>query len=266
MNNKYVNKIDIGKPFKLYLNVQVKRAPVRLFIRVCNPNLANTCFYTRKQDFSKPSKFNYEISVPDYLPPAYLEIYTDKPNAKLSDYISFEYKIEEQKSTINNIPDNFKEDVKFIRQFSLQAGFLEPNTEHSKGRVRIKYLPFIKNPDGSMHTTPARIHKTEDFIEVSKYHFDRMPSPRRNAILFHELAHNFISSNPDSEEEADDHSADLFIASNFPPSEFIYGFSTIFRQGNPKKFAYMMQQPSYRRLHEMQVNRLKRMINKMSKK
>lgn len=265
MENKLRYSLNVNSPFKVFLDLQVKKAPVRVFIRIFNPNLPNTFAYSRKQDFEVPTSFNYKIGVPDFIPPLVLEVYTDKLEPA-SDYVVPKFRVQETGSTIKEIPMKHREAIKFLREFSLKAGFLEPNKTYSNGNIQINYLPYITYENGQMHTTPARIHKTENFIEVSKFHFDRMPTPRRNAILFHELAHNFISRNPNSEEEADDHSADLYSLSGFPPSEFIYGFSTIFRQHNPKEFANMMKDPNYQKLHSMQVNRLRRMINKMSNK
>lgn len=265
MQTKLRYNINAEKPFTMLLNLMIKKAPVKVFIRLFSPEYPNTFYYSRKQDFLAASKAIYKVNVPDFIKGSklILEIFTDKAE-NINSILSVDIKITPFTKKCN-VDNRIKSSVDFLRDFSLKSGFTAPNTIHKKGAIEIRYLPYITYPDGSVHSTPARIHKTADFIEVSKLHFDKMPVPRRNAILFHELAHNYISANPESEEEADDHSADIYLECGFPPSEFIYGFSTIFNQHPPRKFAQMMQNQNYRMLHEYQVKRLQRMLNKMER-
>jgi hypothetical protein len=265
MQNKLRYNLNAEKAFTMLLNLTIKKAPVRVFIRLFSPEYPNTFYYSRKQDFSAPSKSIYRVNVPDFIKGSklILEVFTDRQE-NINSLLSVDINM----TALNkkcNIDPKIKPSVDFMRDFSMKSGFLKPNTVHGNGIIEIRLLPYITYPDGRIHSTPARIHKTADFIEVSKLHFDKMPVPRRNAILFHELAHNYISADPESEEEADDHSADIYLECGFPPSEFIYGFSTIFNQHPPKKFAQIMQNPNNRALHEYQVRRLQRMLNKMEK-
>ena len=92
MENKLRYSLNVNSPFKVFLNLEIKKAPVRVFIRIFNPNLPNTFAYSRKQDFEVPTSFNYKIGVPDFMPPLVLEVYTDKLESA-SNYLTAKFTI-----------------------------------------------------------------------------------------------------------------------------------------------------------------------------
>jgi hypothetical protein len=118
--------------------------------------------------------------------------------------------------------------ITFIEKFSRYAGILRPGIFHADN------VPFIielrRNiymEDGSVHPTPARIAVDRPVIQVSQAKFNEMSIPERVIILLHEVAHNFINRDPDSELEADDSGLDIYKNLGYPKIEAINAFANI---------------------------------------
>jgi hypothetical protein len=127
-----------------------------------------------------------------------------------------------------SVPQDKPEWVQFLERFSRYCGMLWP------GRFQADNVPFeidyrrhIITDSGHEHTTPARISVDEPVIQVSKNKFDAMSIPQRMVILLHEVSHNFINNNPDSEMESDDNGLLIYKDLGYPKIEAINAFSEI---------------------------------------
>jgi len=248
------------KPKVIYLEVKILKVPYTLEVAVYDHKRPNTSFYARKEDFSKPTKTFYEINLPLVNDEISLALFSRDAKQNIDEYVKIirlELKeMDYQRPKFDPETENF---VKFIQDFAMQAGYLPANYKFKlddDGKYEIHYLPYIPTDDGGIHVTPARIHVSENFIEVSKLHFERKPVPRRIAILLHEMAHNFINVDQDDEEEADANAAKIYLALGFPKSEFLYAFSKAFKTYSDEQFEKLMSNPSWYRNYETNVRRL----------
>jgi hypothetical protein len=121
--------------------------------------------------------------------------------------------------------------VKFWMNFSEKAGYLPRGKRYSDAKKQfiVEYLDYIPADDGvTKLPTPARIHKTNNIIQVGYDMFSEMTVFGRDMIGFHEYAHNFINTHKDSEMEADTNACKLYGALNFPIADGIYAWSQMF--------------------------------------
>lgn len=93
------------------------------------------------------------------------------------------------------------------------------------GKFVIKLMSDLKNEYGESIGTPARIHKTQDFIEINSKHFKNETVPGKVAIGLHEYSHNFLNYNMDSEEEADYNGVRMYLSQGFPVMELIESYT-----------------------------------------
>ena len=102
-------------------------------------------------------------------------------------------------------------------------------------------------------STPARIHSSEDYIQVSKVDFLTMTIPRRIVILLHEYAHNFMNNDKENESEADLHALSIYLSMGFPFMESIYAFTKIFHdnQQSVERLQWMQQ---FLEQHELYID------------
>ena len=252
------------KPTKIFLSVEIIKVPFTLEIAVYDHKRPNTAFYSRKEDFTKPETTYYEINLPMVNDEISLAIFSRDENININDYVvikrlevkDFDYK----RPKLNDVEKGF---VKLVEDFSAQAGYLPANHKFKSedGKFEIRYLPFIPTDGGGVHVTPARIHTTENFIEVSKMHFERKPVPRRIAILLHEMAHNFVNKDQNDETEADLNAAKIYLSLGYPKSEFLYAFSKTFKTYTDEQFDKLVSNPSWYSNYKVNVDRLGKTYN-----
>ena len=135
--------------------------------------------------------------------------------------------IELAEQPINEIPlfvDSLTRDfIKFAEEFSLKAGYLPiRNYSDPKGQFLIEYMDKIPV------STPARIHKTQDFIQADAELIKKATVPNRLLFLTHEFSHNFLNHDQDDETEADYYGLKLYLARGYPVIEAVYSFTSIF--------------------------------------
>lgn len=116
----------------------------------------------------------------------------------------------------------------FIEKFSRYAGVLRPGIFKADGAIfRIDFRRDIYRDNGSVHTTPARIHVKDPIIQVSQAKFNEMSIPERIIILTHEFAHNFLNYDQDDEVESDQNGLSIYKELGYPKIEAINAFADI---------------------------------------
>jgi hypothetical protein len=256
------------KPKVILLSIQVLKVPFTLEIAVYDQKRPNTSFYVRKEDFTEKEIADYEINLPLTNDEMTLGIFTRDSNLDINKYIKINrLEIKDLHLTPLNLPEEQQSFIKFLKQFSLQAGYLPSNYKFKSddGKYEIRYLPHIESENGGVHVTPARIHTRENYIEVSKLHFERKPVARRLAILLHEMSHNYVNQDPNSEEEADLNAARLYLAMGFPKSEFMYAFSKTFKTYSDEQFDKLVSNPDWFRNYKINVDRLAKTYDFLNK-
>jgi hypothetical protein len=120
--------------------------------------------------------------------------------------------------------------VSFAQKFSFNVGDLEPNTYASDDdRYFIRLSSVIKNRQGQVLTTPARIGAKSGVIEVSKSAFDKMTVPMRFAILCHEFSHFYLNDKMTDEMEADLNGLLIYLGLGYPRIEAYQAFLETFK-------------------------------------
>lgn len=252
------------KPKVVFLSISILKVPFRLEISIYDHKRANTIFYARKEDFTKTEVADYEINLPMTNDEVTILIFTRDERINIDDYIKINrFEIKDLKLKKLNLSPEQISLVNFLKQFSLQAGYLPSNYRFKSddGEYEIRYLPYIPNDNGGVHVTPARIHTTENFIEASQLHFKKKPVPRRLAILLHEMSHNYVNENPNSEVEADLNAARIYLAMGFPKSEFLYAFSKTFKTYSDDQFDKLVKNPAWFNNYKINVDRLGKTYN-----
>lgn len=247
------------KPKKIFLEFEILKAPFTLEVAIYDHKRPNTAFFARKEDFTKTEKNYYEINLPKVNDEISLAIFSRDEKININDYVKItrlEIKdMDYQRPKFDAMTESF---IKLIEDFSMQAGYLPSNYKFisDDGNFEIRYLPYIPTDNGGIHVTPARIHVSENFVEVSKMHFERKPVPRRVAILLHEMAHNFVNVDQDDEVEADLNAAKIYLALGYPKSEFLYAFSKTFKTYSDEQFEKLISNASWYSNYKTNVNRL----------
>lgn len=254
------------RPKVIYFEFKVKKAPIKIDICVFDHEKENTSFYWKEENFETPEELvRYEIRLPITSRELSFMVYLQDRSLDIWEYIELKrIEIKDYK-----LPSRSRFDAKLqsflelIYQFSLEAGWQDVGYSYKSNdrQFEIKYFPFIPNGKGGVHPTPARIETVHGWIEASKLHFEKMTVPRRIAILLHEFAHNYLNADPDSEEEADRHAAEIFQKLGFPRSEFIYAFSKIFKNYTDAQFQKLKEDPQWRKYYETNLKRLNKVYS-----
>jgi hypothetical protein len=114
--------------------------------------------------------------------------------------------------------------IDFVKEFCTNYWKYKSQTVYYSRNKNFK----VKNLHSIGVDTPARIHKKQHFIEVSRDYFNKMTIPMRVFVLLHEYAHIYMNKNPVSEYEADINGAKLYLKLNYPIIELLYSFTKIF--------------------------------------
>jgi len=132
--------------------------------------------------------------------------------------------------------------VDFAQRFCFNAPYLETNKTYQSdnGEFMIEYLQQIKNKDGRVLGTPARISRVTGRIQVSKAKFDEYTVPMRFAILCHEFSHYYVNDDMDDESEADINGLLIYLGLGYPRIEGYQAFLEVFKdapsKNNKKRF------------------------------
>ena len=210
------------KPVKVVIPLESEGA-VELFITGYDPANPKTEYFSRKIQINGSDQV--EFNCPQS-PNILKVIIWSAGNGK---FTVPGIKIAKPDNRNNFIGQDIYHDVKFIESFARRSGRLTPRRTYSanKSKIKIEFLPVIRQDNGKPHPTPARIHVKHPVIQVSKKAFDKMTVPSRVAILLHEYSHNFINHNQDNEVEADSNAMEMYSHLGYPRLEAVYAFANI---------------------------------------
>lgn len=217
----------------------------KVWIQVRDANRKNT-YYTKRYGFVD-GKETFKVLMPQAPTEALVMVFNDN-NGMLRNDDSF--KVTEVKALPYKLPRyNFSKKtqafVKFAQEFSDECGYLSSSAKgdvymSNNGRYRIDYFDSIRNANGVVLKTPARISQVNGRIEVSAEQFRGMTIPMRMAILLHEYSHFYLNKNPSNEVEADINGLNIYLKLGYPKIDIYNVFLNVFKsapsEANKKRF------------------------------
>ena len=129
--------------------------------------------------------------------------------------------------------DTVKNFIAFAKEFSEEAGILSAGRSiytSDDGMFRIDYLNEIRNRQGMLITTPARINQKTGVIQVNKSIFKKYTVPMRLAILLHEFSHFYLNKDKNSESEADLNALLVYLGLGYPRIDAYNVFLNVFKK------------------------------------
>lgn len=269
MNNQVLGVFKTGNKPKIFSAYFTVLKPCHVECTLVDPTKPNTAYTVVTKTYTTNGKHNLDFRLPRTSEFIAFSMKVIGPGS-INSYIDFnQLCIEDYKVPKNHYSPKVAAFMELVTEFNDKAGYLETNkTYHieKNGKVyEIEYLPFIPDDNGGMHPTPARIHNTKDYIQVSAWHFRNKPIDRRDAILCHEVSHNFVNSNPDSEPQADMNGAMLYDQLGWNPDGqgFIDGFEKTFERAETMLDA---NNPGVARNKVINMRRTKGIINRYRRK
>lgn len=234
------------KPTKLKIVIKTIYR-TKIWILVQDADRPNT-FYTKRYGFVQ-GKEEFYVLMPQTPNNAKVIIYNDenglmrKGNDKSFEVLEItplDYVLPR-----NNFSKKTKSFIKFAQEFSDEAGYISASTKgdiykSNNGMFRIDYFDAIRNVNGKVLKTPARISQINGKIEVSAEHFRKFTIPMRMAILLHEYSHYYINKNPSNEIEADINGLNIYLKLGYPKIDIYNVFLNVFKtapsESNKKRF------------------------------
>ena len=223
-----------GNPTQLKL---VLKTPYKekLWIKVADAERPNT-LYTMRYAFVEGQK-EFVVLMPQAPKIAQVSIINES-NGNIRNDTSFS--IVEISAIPYKIPNNqFSKKtqafVKFAQEFSDECGYLSASktgdiyTSNNK-KYRIDYFDEIRNSNGVVVHTPARISQLNGRIEISAKQFREFTIPMRMAILLHEYSHYYLNKNPSNEVEADLNGLTCYLKMGYPKIDIYNVFLNVFKK------------------------------------
>lgn len=220
-----------GQPLTVDLDVSVPK-PSRVRVQVINPNKPNTVYFDRWKDVV--DKVEFEIKMPQNCITPRLIIGCTKGGNEVNVSNVRRKKLATYPDCIKGnggkgSSTRLKEAIKFIQEFSENAGVYGNGSYYSdKRNFRIDYVDVISE-QGKALTTPARIHNETGRIEVARRYFLPCTVPSRDAILFHEFSHFNLNEDQHDEIEADLNALKIYLGLGYPVIEAHKGFLGVFK-------------------------------------
>jgi hypothetical protein len=108
---------------------------------------------------------------------------------------------------------------------------LEPEETYRSddGEYFIQLKQQIRDANGKVLGTPARIGRQTGVIQVSKTQFEAFTIPMRMAILLHEFSHFYLNEKMDDEMEADLNGLLIYLGLGYPRIEAYQAFLETFK-------------------------------------
>ena len=217
---------------KLVLKTPYKE---KLWIKVADAERPNT-LYTMRYAFVEGQK-EFVVLMPQAPKIAEVSIVNDS-NGNIVNDTSFS--IVEISAIPYKIPNNqFSKKtqafIKFAQEFSDECGYLSASktgdifTSNNK-KYRIDYFDEIRNSNGIVVHTPARISQLNGRIEISAKQFREFTIPMRMAILLHEYSQYYLNKNPSNEVEADLNGLTCYLKMGYPKIDIYNVFLNVFKK------------------------------------
>lgn len=113
----------------------------------------------------------------------------------------------------------------------------------SSKKYQIQLTPILTDESGVEVSTPARINRFTNVIEVSKRKFLTLTVPGRICILCHEYSHKYLNNEASDELEADLNGLTIYLAEGYPRIEafevFINTFYALPSDENLQRFKHI---------------------------
>ena len=135
--------------------------------------------------------------------------------------------IEPDKKDFLDLAQMISENAGILHAYDIDDPEKKPYTSKS-GKFKILYLKTIKNKDGKVLTTPARISNKTAIIEVSQQFFSQYSVQMRMMILLHEFAHYYLNKDMRNEMQADLNGLYFYLGSGYSPVEAHTAFLKVF--------------------------------------
>ena len=240
-----VSKLTLNdKPSVIQIVIETKFKE-KIWIQVRDANRKNT-YYTKRYGFVD-GKETFKVLMPQAPTEALVMVFNDNNGMLRSDD---SFKVIEVKALPYKLPRyNFSKKtqafVKFAQEFSDECGYLSSSAKgdvymSNNGRYRIDYFDAIRNANGVVLKTPARISQVNGRIEVSAEQYRGMTIPMRMAILLHEYSHFYLNRNPSNEVEADINGLNIYLKLGYPKIDIYNVFLNVFKtapsEANKKRF------------------------------
>ena len=232
------------KPTKLKIVISAT-FKTKVWIMVKDKDRPNT-YYTKRYGFVEGTETFY-VLMPQTPVNAQVIVYNDE-NGIIKNDNSFkvlEVKALAYQVTKTNFSKKTSSFIKFAQEFCDEAGYISASPKgdiykSNNGRFRIDYFDAIRNNNGNVIKTPARISQISGKIEVSAEQFKTFTIPMRMAILLHEYSHYYLNKNPSNEIEADINGLNIYLKLGYPKIDIYNVFLNVFKtapsEGNKQRF------------------------------
>jgi hypothetical protein len=229
-----VTKLTLNEQPSILKIVIETKFKEKIWIQVRDANRKNT-YYTKRYGFVD-GKEEFVVLMPQAPMEAIVMVFNDN-NGMIRNDSSF--KVTEVVATPYKVPRyNFSKKtqafIKFAQEFSDACGYLSSSPQgdvymSNNGKYRIDYFDQIRNVNGVVLKTPARISQVNGRIEVSAEQFRGMTIPMRMAILLHEYSHFYLNRNPSNEVEADLNGLNIYLKLGYPKIDIYNVFLNVFK-------------------------------------
>jgi hypothetical protein len=245
-----VTKLTLNEqPTKLKIVIEAKFKE-KIWIQVRDANRKNT-YYTKRYGFVD-GKEEFVVLMPQAPMEAVVMVFNDNngmirndSSFRVTEVVASPYKLPRY-----NFSKKTQSFVKFAQEFSDECGYLSSSPQgdvymSNNGKYRIDYFDQIRNVNGVVLKTPARISQVNGRIEVSAEQFRGMTIPMRMAILLHEYSHFYLNKNPSNEIEADLNGLNIYLKLGYPKIDIYNVFLNVFKSApsepNKRRFEKLDQ-------------------------
>jgi len=209
-------------PTKLFLKVYDQKNPKRKFTERYKTITGEETLYVRMP-------ISPEVAVVEV---AAHKAGIAKQNDNSFDIVRVYKKGLERRFDVNDIGNaKIRSFVKFAQKFCFNVAELEAEETYRSddGQFLINLVQTIRDRNGKVLATPARIGKRTGIIQVSKTQFVQFTIPMRMAILLHEFSHFYLNEKMDDEMEADLNGLLLYLGLGYPRIEAYQAFLETFK-------------------------------------
>lgn len=240
ISNKVVEVSTIEHDVDLLYTIETSK-PSIITIKGYDPDNAYTVYFNREigtPDAPFVGSKDFRSPMPISPQRLYLTVYNSKTGSSAGINVKNTRVVPLDKRIVLWNSDSDREFYKFAEIIAKDAGFMKLGVYEHDG-FEIKISDIIKNPDGKISTTPARMFRPHGNIEISQSHFRNMTVPMRMLILLHEYAH--FRADTKDEEQADSCALNIYLGMGYPESEALYAFTKVFSTPNYDHYLALKQ-------------------------
>ena len=232
--------------------------PENIRIIVIDPLKPNTVY--ANGSIVVTGKDYFYVRIPISPDKALVRIINDKNgNIKNDSTFRYQYKLMPLKTNLNAF--NYHNPqilsfINFISEFANNAGILSAGNVSiflsNDAEFRIHFVDEIKDENGNVFNTPARISKINNRIEFNRAQIANYTVPAIVAIGLHEFGHGYLNREKSNEIEADYNALRIYLGLGFSRKEAFRIFCKVFA-GSPS------------RLNELRLQKIENFIMRFEK-